>query len=122
MSSHGWRRLECWPRHPRPRSCSSGSKPRSRSIPRSRRSTPSEPNNAKPPTIWQPASPENDMKLMYFNDYKLGVIKGEAVVDVSSVVQNIAHTGPHDLINGLLARFAEDRPPLAAATARAKGV
>ena len=27
------------------------------------------------------------MKLMYFDDYKLGVLKGDAVVDVSSVVQ-----------------------------------
>src|SRR4051794_33987989 len=45
-----------------------------------------------------PLSPENDMKLMYFNDYKLGVIKDDTVVDVSAVVQNIAHTGPHDLI------------------------
>src|SRR6476620_2024082 len=64
----------------------------------------------------------NDMKLMYFNDYKLGVIKGEVVVDVSAVVQNIAHTGPHDLINGLIERFAEYRPRLEEATARDKGV
>ena len=119
---HGWRRPGCWPRRPRPRSCSSGSKPRSRSIPRSRRSTPSRPSNAKTPTIYQPASPENDMKLMYFNDYKLGVIKGEAVVDVSAVVHDIAHTGPHDLINGLIERFAEYRPRLEEATARGKGV
>jgi 2-keto-4-pentenoate hydratase/2-oxohepta-3-ene-1,7-dioic acid hydratase in catechol pathway len=62
------------------------------------------------------------MKLMYFNDYKLGVIKGDAVVDVSSVVQNIAHTGPHDLINGVIARFAEYRPRLEEAVARGKGV
>jgi len=62
------------------------------------------------------------MKLMYFNDYKLGVIKGEAVVDVSAVVQDIAHTGPHDLINGLIERFAEYRPRLEEATARDKGV
>ena len=40
------------------------------------------------------------MKLMYFDDYKLGVLKGDAVVDVSPVVEGIAHTGPHDLING----------------------
>ena len=52
------------------------------------------------------------MKLMYFNDYKLGVIKDDTVVDVSAVVQNIAHTGPHDLINGLIERFAEYRPQL----------
>ena len=62
------------------------------------------------------------MKLMYFNDYKLGVIKGEAVVDVSAVVQNIAHTGPHDLISGLIERFAEFRPRLEEATARGKGM
>src|SRR4051812_45710990 len=62
------------------------------------------------------------MKLMYFNDYKLGVIKGDAVVDVSAVVQNIAHTGPHDLINGLIERFAEYRPQLEEAVARGKGV
>jgi len=47
------------------------------------------------------------MKLMYFDDYKLGVVKGDAVVDVSSVVRDIAHTGPHDLINGVIERFAE---------------
>ena len=28
------------------------------------------------------------MKLMYFNDYKLGVIKDDTVVDVSAVVQS----------------------------------
>ena len=49
MSDHGSRRPGCWPRRPRPRSCCSGSKPRSRSIPRSRRSTPSRPSNAKTP-------------------------------------------------------------------------
>ena len=27
------------------------------------------------------------MKLMYFDDYKLGVVNGDAVVDVSSVVR-----------------------------------
>ncbi len=63
------------------------------------------------------------MKLIYFDDYKLGVLKGDAVVDVSSLVKSIPHTGPHDLINGLIERFAEFRPRLeeagrAAAAAR----
>src|SRR4029450_13734201 len=58
------------------------------------------------------ASPEDKMKLMYFDDYKLGVVTGDAVVDVSSVVQDIPHTGPHDLINGVIARFGEYRPRL----------
>jgi 2-keto-4-pentenoate hydratase/2-oxohepta-3-ene-1,7-dioic acid hydratase in catechol pathway len=62
------------------------------------------------------------MKLMYFDDYKLGVVTGDAVVDVSSVVQDIPHTGPYDLINGLIERFAGYRPRLEEAARRGKAV
>src|ERR1700704_6754636 len=62
------------------------------------------------------------MKLMYFDDYKLGVVKGDTVVDVSSVVQGIPHTGPHDLINGLIERFAQYRPRREAAPPRGQGI
>ena len=41
------------------------------------------------------------MKLLYFDDFKLGVLKGDSVFDVSSIVQGIPHTGPHDLISVL---------------------
>jgi len=44
------------------------------------------------------------------------------VVDVSSLVQSIPHTGPHDLINGLIERFADYRPQLEQAAARGQGV
>ena len=47
------------------------------------------------------------MRLLYFNDFKLGVLKGDAVVDVSKIVADIPHTGPHDLISGLIERFAK---------------
>src|SRR3984893_14414680 len=63
-----------------------------------------------------------NMKIMYFDDYKLGVLKGDTVVDISSVVQNIPHAGPHDLINGLIERFAEYRPQLEEPAARGRGV
>ena len=33
------------------------------------------------------------MKLLFFDDFKLGVLKGDTVVDVSDVVRNIPHTG-----------------------------
>jgi 2-keto-4-pentenoate hydratase/2-oxohepta-3-ene-1,7-dioic acid hydratase in catechol pathway len=46
------------------------------------------------------------------------VVKGDGVVDVSSVVEGIPHTGPHDLINGLIERFAEYRSRLEDAAAR----
>jgi 2-keto-4-pentenoate hydratase/2-oxohepta-3-ene-1,7-dioic acid hydratase in catechol pathway len=62
------------------------------------------------------------MKLVYFNDYRLGVLKGDTVVDVTSVVQKIPHTGPGDLMNGLIARFAEYRPALDKAANEGKGV
>ena len=34
------------------------------------------------------------MKLCYFDDLKLGVVKGDTVVDVSAVVKDIPHTNP----------------------------
>src|SRR5246500_5514912 len=47
------------------------------------------------------------MKLAYFDDYKLGVVKGDSIVDVSSAVRDIPHLSPADLINGLIARFGD---------------
>jgi len=61
------------------------------------------------------------MKLLYFDDYRLGVLKGDAVVDVSAVVQDIPHTGPHNLISGLIERFAAYRQRLDEA-ARGPGI
>ena len=57
------------------------------------------------------------MKLAFFNDYKLGVVKGDTIVDVSAVVRDIPHLGPHDLINGLIARFSDYRKRLEDASA-----
>jgi len=62
------------------------------------------------------------MKLLYFDDFRLGVLKGDAVVDVSSVVRDIPHTGPHDLISGLIARFSDYRGRLEQASANGGGV
>ncbi len=62
------------------------------------------------------------MKLLFFDDFKLGVLKADAVVDVSPVVQDIPHTGPHDLISGLIGRFADYRKRLEEAAARATGI
>ena len=52
------------------------------------------------------------MKIMYFDDFKLGVVKDDNVVDVSSVVKALIHTGPHDLINVLIENFDVWRPKL----------
>ena len=63
------------------------------------------------------------MKILYFDDFKLGILKGaDTVVDVSSVVQDIPHTGPHNLISGLIERFGDYRKRLEDAVARGSGV
>jgi 2-keto-4-pentenoate hydratase/2-oxohepta-3-ene-1,7-dioic acid hydratase in catechol pathway len=62
------------------------------------------------------------MKLLFFDDFKLGVLKGDSVVDVTETVRTIPHTGPHNLINGLIERFAEYKGRLEAAVSEGKGV
>src|ERR1700722_14186727 len=56
------------------------------------------------------------MKLAFFDDFKLGVVKGDTIVDVSAVVKDIPHTGPGDLISGLIAQCETYRGKLAAAS------
>jgi len=62
------------------------------------------------------------MKIVFFDEFKLGVLTGDSVVDVSRVVQDIPHLGPHDVIRGVIERFAEYRPKLEAAAAQERGV
>ena len=62
------------------------------------------------------------MKLCFFDDFKLGAVKGDTVVDVTGAVQDIPHTGPHDLINGLIENFADYRSALEAAAEAGTGV
>ena len=62
------------------------------------------------------------MKLLFFDDFKLGVLNGDAVVDVSQAVKDIPHLGPQDIINGVIARWAEYRPKLEQAAKAGRGV
>src|SRR5919198_423522 len=62
------------------------------------------------------------MKILFFDDFKLGVLKGDAVVDVSNVVNDIPRLGPQDVIRGVIERFAELRPRLEAAAAQGQVV
>jgi 2-keto-4-pentenoate hydratase/2-oxohepta-3-ene-1,7-dioic acid hydratase in catechol pathway len=62
------------------------------------------------------------MKILFFDDWKLGVLNGDNVVDVSDVVKDIPHLGPHDLINGLITRFGDYKAKLQDAAGKGKGV
>ncbi len=45
------------------------------------------------------------MKLCYFNDYRLGVIEADTVVDVTDAVKDIPHLHNRDLIIGLIEKW-----------------
>lgn len=55
------------------------------------------------------------MKLVFFNDFTLGVVQGDAVVDVSAATRDMAHTSPQDLLNRIIADFAQCKGRLEAA-------
>jgi 2-keto-4-pentenoate hydratase/2-oxohepta-3-ene-1,7-dioic acid hydratase in catechol pathway len=62
------------------------------------------------------------MKLAFFDDFKLGVVNGDNVVDVSDVVKDIPRLGPQDVMRGVIERFSELRGKLADAAAKGKAV
>ena len=62
------------------------------------------------------------MKIAFFNDYRLGIVTGDGVVDVSDAVNDIPRTGPHDLIMGLIANFEAWRGKLETAAAAGKAL
>jgi 2-keto-4-pentenoate hydratase/2-oxohepta-3-ene-1,7-dioic acid hydratase in catechol pathway len=61
------------------------------------------------------------VKLLFFDDFKLGVLKGDTVFDVSSLVESVPHNGPHDLISGLIAGFGGYRTRLEEAATKSGG-
>ena len=62
------------------------------------------------------------MKLLFFDDFRLGVVRGDEVVDVTSAVEAIPRLGPHDLINAVIERFEDLRADLEAAVSAGAGV
>ena len=52
------------------------------------------------------------MKLLFFNDFVPGVLKGETVVDISEAIREIPHVTPHDWMSGLIANFERYRARL----------
>jgi 2-keto-4-pentenoate hydratase/2-oxohepta-3-ene-1,7-dioic acid hydratase in catechol pathway len=62
------------------------------------------------------------MKLVYFDDYRLGVLDDHKVVDVMAAVRDIPHLNPQDLMRGLIERFEEYRPKLEQAAAQGTGI
>ena len=62
------------------------------------------------------------MKLCYFNDYRLGVVKGDQVVDITDAVKDVPHLETRDIIIGLIAKWDSHKAKVEKAAADGKGV
>ncbi len=62
------------------------------------------------------------MKILFFDDFRLGILSGDNVIDVSDKVSGIPMVGPHDLINGLIENFDQYRSLLEEALNSTQGV
>jgi len=62
------------------------------------------------------------MKLVFFDDFKLGAVKGDNVVDLSDAANHIPHVSPQDILSGLIADFDTHKPHLEEAISASDGV
>ena len=62
------------------------------------------------------------MKLMVFNDDRVGVVRGVSVVDVTAAVEGVPHTDAGNLMSAVVARFADLRAPIERAAAAGAGL
>ena len=62
------------------------------------------------------------MKLLFFDDFTLGVVKGENVVDITIAVASLPHTHPQDLIAGVISGFSGLRSDIEGVVADSVGV
>ncbi|SVE14351.1 uncharacterized protein METZ01_LOCUS467205, partial [marine metagenome] len=62
------------------------------------------------------------MKLVLFgDDYKLGVLQGENVIDVSQITQDIRYFSPQEMMNIIIGNFDKYRSQIEAITSNGGG-
>ena len=61
------------------------------------------------------------MKILLFNDFRLGVLVDDQVIDVSDVAEGIPRAHPQDVMNQLIAEWSTYRGAIEAAAARGAG-
>ncbi len=62
------------------------------------------------------------MKLVFFNDFTLGVLADGKVHDITSAVKDVPHITPQDLIQGVIVNFSSLRKPIEDLVRRSTGV
>ena len=61
------------------------------------------------------------MKLAFFDNYKLGVVVDDRIVDVSALTKGIKALGPQDVIRGVIEKWSTYKGKFAAAAKKGKG-
>ena len=62
------------------------------------------------------------MKLVFYDDFKLGVVNGDTVVDAASAVSGIHHHSPQDLLSQVIENFPQYRSSLNQLASQGTGV
>ena len=62
------------------------------------------------------------MKLCYFNDFRLGVVSGDNVVDITDSLSHLPHRDSRDLIVALIADWDNLKAMVEQAAASGAGV
>ena len=62
------------------------------------------------------------MKLVFYDDFKFGALKGDTVVDLTAAVSGIQHISPQDLLNRVIENFSQHKSGLEAAITSGTGV
>ena len=62
------------------------------------------------------------MKLVFYGDFKLGVVNGDTVVDAASAVSGIHHHSPQDLLSQVIENFPQYRSSLNQLASQGTGV
>jgi 2-keto-4-pentenoate hydratase/2-oxohepta-3-ene-1,7-dioic acid hydratase in catechol pathway len=62
------------------------------------------------------------VKILFFDDFRLGVLKDDVVVDVMDAVKDVPQLGPHDLINGVIERWGDYRNRIEQAAGRGRSI
>src|SRR6516225_1015191 len=61
------------------------------------------------------------MKLAFFDDFKLGVVAGDKVVDVTDAVTDIPRLRPQDVMRGVIERLDALKARVGEAAAKGQG-
>jgi 2-keto-4-pentenoate hydratase/2-oxohepta-3-ene-1,7-dioic acid hydratase in catechol pathway len=62
------------------------------------------------------------MKLAFYNDFQLGIIQNDKIIDIGTVITDLGHPGPQRLMQRVITRWEELAPEIAASLQGERGI